>query len=116
MGLSVAGKLPEGSTAGPELLLVPMVLSLAAFLVAWLPAAVAAIYVATRVGISGRMSWVETVILAVICLGFVPGVVGDFSRNDFWLSGWRSILVFLPSLLLAALLLRYVAGRSGLVR
>jgi hypothetical protein len=62
------------------------------------------------------MSWIETVVLAIVCLGFVPGAADDFARGDFWASGWNGAAVFLPCLLLAALLLRYGAERLGLVR
>jgi hypothetical protein len=116
VSLSVVGQLPEGSTLGPHLLLVPIAFSFAAFLVAAQPALIAALYVAIRVGVTGRVSWIETVVLAIICLGFVPGAADDFVRNDFWASGWKGAVLFLPCLLLAAFLLRYSAGRLGLVR
>jgi hypothetical protein len=49
--------------------LCPIGCALAAFILpgAWLAVATGALYVAARVGVTGRMIWTESILLAVIC-------------------------------------------------
>ncbi len=88
---------------------------MSSYLVAALPAALAAMYVSIRVGVTARLSWTETVILSVVCLAYTRGAPG-FSRWVFLLDDWRNVAVLVPCSLFAALTLRYFAGRRGLVR
>lgn len=83
--------------------------------VAALPAALAAAYVSVRVGLTARMSWTETVILSVVCLAYTRGAPG-FSRWVFLLDNWQMVASLIPCSLFAALTLRYLAGRRGLLR
>jgi hypothetical protein len=77
-----------------------------------LEAATAALYVAARVGATGRMSWTETILLAVICS--VLSLVSY--RNDFLSASSGFALDFFTCALCAAITLRYLAGRLGLAR
>lgn len=98
------------------ILLAPISSALLAFLVAGLPAAVAAIYVSIRVGRTGRIGWAETVILSIVCLAFIPVLpTPGVPYYDFLLSHGIAMLILAPWSLFAALTLRYLAGRWGLV-
>ena len=100
---------PHGAfNEAPMLLLLPVVAAAASFLIAWTPVAVAAAYVTARVRITGEMSWAETAILAVASLPFSPTFRSAFSTGD-----WKSITIFLACSLSSALVLRYLAGRTG---
>jgi hypothetical protein len=116
--LAVRGQLPNiHTTFGEELSVVflwPVATALTALLVpgAWLAAATAALYVAARVGMTGRMTWTETIFLAVIC----AGVTGSIYQMDFWSASSSIARVFLTCTICAALALRYLAGRLGLTR
>ena len=96
---------------GAVLLLLPVVAAAASFLIAWAPVAVAAAYVTARVGMTGKMSWAETAVLAAASLPFSPTFRSAFSTGD-----WKSIAIFLACSLSSALVLRCLAGRTGLVR
>jgi len=93
------------------LLLLPVVAAAASFLIAWAPVAVAAAYVTARVGMTGGMSWAETAVLAAACLPFSPTFQSAFSAGS-----WKGMAIFLACSLSSALVLRYLAGRTGLVR
>ncbi len=115
--LAVRGQLPVPTTFGEELFLFflwPVATALAALLVpgAWLAAATAALYVAARVGMTGRMTWAETIFLAVIC----TAVTGRIYQMDFLSANSSLARDFLTCVLCAALALRYLAGRLGLAR
>jgi hypothetical protein len=109
----------KGHVSGPsmawadELLFVflwPTATAFGALLVpaAWLAAAIAAPYVAIRVGATGRMTWAETVFLAIAC-----SLLACFTyQKDSSSAGLSSALVFLVCGLCAALALRYLAGRG----
>jgi len=97
------------------LLLMPILTAIWSFLLAALPAAMAAIYVSIRVGTTERLSWAETVVLSVICLAFTLGT-NERNQYDFLLRPGKEVLIFVPYSLFAALTLRYLAGRWGLVR
>jgi hypothetical protein len=107
------------------LLLTPIAMIWGSFSLIAAPLALAATYVAIRVGMTGRMSWAETIILLVMCLALIPGathsifdaeviVLSSGYEQKLWLSPWMGKLMFLFSGLLAALALRYLAGRRGL--
>jgi hypothetical protein len=115
--LAVRGQIPgPPATLVDELSFVflwPLATALAALLVpgAWLAAAIAALYVAPRVGITGRMTWAETVVLAIICVA----AVGNVYQMDFLSANSSLERAFLTSAMCAALALRYIAGRLGFV-
>jgi hypothetical protein len=87
----------------------PIAAAFAALIVpaAWLAAATASVYVAVRVGITGRITWTETVVLAVLCSLFACFTF----QHDFLSQSLRSSLDFLACSVCAALALRYFAGR-----
>ncbi len=98
------------------LLLAPIGAAMWSYLVAAAPAAVAATYVSIRVGTAKRLSWMETIILSIVCLAFTPSGADRDIQYDYLLRNWRVALILVPSSLFAALTLRYLAGRWGLVR
>ncbi len=100
----------------PAIFLMPIVTAMWSFAVAAVPAAVAAIYVSFRVAVTARMSWTETIVLSIVCLVFIPGAQANVLHYDYLLRSWPAVLILGPSSLLAALTLRYLAGRWGLVR
>jgi hypothetical protein len=115
--LAVRGQIPgPPATFVDELFFVflwPLATALAALLVpgAWLAVAIAALYIAPRVGITGRMTWAETVVLAIIC----AAATGNVYQMDFLSANSSFERAFLTSALCAALALRYLAGRLGFV-
>lgn len=90
----------------------PIAAAFAALIVpaAWLAAATASVYVAVRVGITGRITWTETVVLAVLCSLFACLTF----QHDFLSRNLRSSLDFLACSVCAALALRHFAGRRGM--
>ena len=113
----VTGKIHDLSPilGAPLLILgLPILFAMYSYLVAALPAALAAAYVSIRVGMTAHMSWTETVVLSVVCLAYTRGAPG-FSRWVFLLDDWHAAPL-VPCSLFAALTLRYFAGRWGLVR
>jgi hypothetical protein len=110
----VKGQLPgHPATFADQLSLVflfPMIATVAAYFIraAWLAAAVASLYVAVRVGATGRMTWAETACLALACSLLACLIY----PNDF---PSINALIFMISVLCAALVLRYLAGRWRLV-
>jgi hypothetical protein len=87
--------------------LFPLSLALGALLIpaAWLGSGIAAIYTAPRIGVTGHMSLIETVILAVVCAALI---------NRRYPLAFPSIFNWelTACALFAALTLRYLATRS----
>jgi hypothetical protein len=91
-------------------LLVPLAFAVGALLLppVWYMSALAALYVVPRVGITGRMTWAETVLLAVICVA----VFGNVYPAQFA----EIMRFFLLPTICGALGVRYLAGRRGFVQ
>ena len=110
--LTVRGQIPGPPVLINELLLfflLPLGFALIAPLLphVWYMAAMAALYVVPRVGITGRMTWAETVILAVICVA----AFGNVYPKEFLEIIRHSLL---PTIC-GAVAVRYFAGRWGYI-
>jgi hypothetical protein len=111
--LAVRGQLPRPAESIFNEALLFGVLTLAFALIApllphvWYMAALAALYVVPRVGTTGRMTWIETVVLAVTCVAAV-GYVYPEKFLDV-------IRHFLLPTICGAIAVRYLAGRLGYV-
>ena len=91
------------------LLFLPMTTALMAFVhpPVWVATVIAALYVGSRVGVTGRMTWAETVLLAVICVAAAANVYPIHSPEI--------VRFFLMPAICSALTLRYLAGRLGYI-
>lgn len=101
------------------IVLLPILFAIASFFVAAGPVTAAAILVGVKVGLTGRLSWTETVILSIICLVFAYGAKDEQyyvnTAKDYW-EFITLILPLLPSSLFAALTLRFLIKRLGLIQ
>ena len=88
---------------------IPFIFTLGALFTpaAWLGSIIAALYAAPRLGITGRMSLIETVILAVVCATIINKNYPLVFPSAF---NWALIVCAL----FAALTLRYLAGKLKL--